>query len=134
VPISIDEFESGDLPSETSVPERVVSFLASNPDRAYTRSEIARSVEVDPDTVSTALSRLSDRDLVRHRGRYWAVIDDTERVRAAYDLHRATSALDADDGGIDPEEWDEHVPDEPHPSERDARSKTDDGSERNTEG
>ena len=117
MPISIDEFESDEVSSQ-SVPERIVRFLASNRDQAFARTEIAETLDVDPNVVSTALSRLESRSLVRHRGEYWALTDDLERVRAAYDLHSVAERLDAEDGGIDSDAWDETAPDEPHPSER----------------
>lgn len=117
MPISIDEFESGEVESDPSVPARVVNYLAANRDHAFTRSEIATALDADPNAVSTALSRLESRDLVRHRGEHWAIVKDLERVRAAYDLHQTTTALDEEDGGIDTEAWDEAAPDEPHPSE-----------------
>ena len=119
MPVSIDEFESGDLPGGPSVPEQVVTYLYRHRDRAFTRSEIAAAVDGDPNTVGTALSRLKDRNLVRHRGEYWAITDDEERVAAAYDLHAASTRLDDRDGGIEPDEWDEAAPDRLHPSERD---------------
>jgi len=119
MPVSIDEFESGDLPGEPSVPEQVVAYLYRHRDKAFTRSEIAGAIDEAPNTVGTALSRLKDRDLVRHRGAYWAVAADERRVAAAYDLHAAGERLDERDGGIDPAEWDEAAPDGPHPSERD---------------
>ena len=118
MPVSIDEFESGDLPHGPSVPEQVVTFLYGQRDKAFTRGEIATAIDADPNAVGTALSRLKDRNLVRHRGEYWAITDDIERVTAAYDLHAATRSLDADDGGIDPENWDEAAPETPHPSDR----------------
>lgn len=119
MPVSIDEFESGDLPGERSVPEQVIGFLHSHDDKAFTRGEIASAIDEDKNTVGTALSRLKQRDLVRHRGQYWAITTDTERVLAAYDLHTVSTRLDEDDGGIDPVEWDDVAPDDPHPSERD---------------
>lgn len=118
MPISIDEFEEGNVPGKRSVPEAVVAFLAANDENAYTRAEIAEAIDADPNPVGTALSRLKDRDLVRHKGDYWAITDDRQRLRDAYDLHAATEALTDHDGGIDPEAWDEVAPDEPHPSER----------------
>lgn len=124
MPVSIDEFESGDLPRGSSVPEQVVTFLYGNSDQAFTRSEIAAAIDANANTVGTALTRLKERDLVRHRGEYWAITDDEQRVLAAYDLHVASERLDGDDGGIDPETWDTTAPDEPHPSERDV---TDEG-------
>jgi Mn-dependent DtxR family transcriptional regulator len=120
MPVRIEEFESGELPSGPSVPEQVLAYLFTNRERAFTRSEIATGIEEETNTVGTALSRLKQRDLVRHKGEYWAITDDLDRVREAYDLHTATERLDDEDGGIDPDEWDAAAPDEPHPSERDA--------------
>jgi hypothetical protein len=119
MPVSIDEFESGDLPGEPSVPEQVVGFLYSHDDKAFTRGEIASAIDEDPNTVGTALSRLKERKLVRHKGQYWAITPDSERVLAAYNLQTASTRLDESDGGIDPAAWDTAAPDEPHPSERD---------------
>ncbi|PSP51890.1 hypothetical protein BRC60_01520, partial [Halobacteriales archaeon QH_1_68_42] len=96
----------------------VVTFLHEHRDAAFTRSEVAAGIDEDPNTVGTALSRLKDRDLVRHRGEYWAIADDEERVAAAYDLHAASERLDEDDGGIDAEEWEAVAPEDPHPSEQ----------------
>jgi hypothetical protein len=50
---------------------------------------------------------------------YWAITEDLDRVRDAYELHTVTERLDEGDGGIDPDEWEAAAPDEPHPSERD---------------
>lgn len=127
MPISIDRFESDDLGPEPSLPERVLGFLASHPEQAFRRGEIATALETDPDAVSTALSRLEDRTLVRHRGEYWAVVEDLDRVRAAYDLHRVTAALDDADGGIDTDAWDAAAPDGPHPSEQATDQPAEDG-------
>jgi len=118
MPVRIDEFESGELPDGPSVPEQVVVYLYTNRDKAFTRSEIATGIGADPNPVGTALSRLKQRGLVRHRGEYWAITDDLERVTAAYELHSLTERLDSEDGGIDSGAWDDTAPDEPHPSER----------------
>lgn len=119
MPVRIEEFETGDLPNSPSVPEQVVTYLYVRRDKAFTRSEIATGIDEDSNAVGTALSRLKQRDLVRHRGTYWALTNDLDRVRDAYSLHAATEQLDDIDGGIDPDEWDSTAPDEPHPSERD---------------
>lgn len=118
MPVRIEEFESGELPSGPSVPEQVVGYLYTNRAQAFTRSEIAAAIDEDPNTVGTALSRLKSRDLVRHKGDYWAITTDLERVRDAYRLHTVTDRLNAEDGGVDPDEWDAAAPKEPHPSER----------------
>lgn len=118
MPVRIEEFESGDLPSGPSVPERVVAHLYAHRDEAFTRAEIAAEIGASTNTVGTALSRLKQRDLVRHRGEYWAIAADLDRVRDAYALRDVSERLDEDDGGIDPDKWDDAAPDEPHPSER----------------
>jgi len=118
MPVRIEEFESGNLPDGPSVPERVVAHLYAHRDKAFTRSEIADAIDADTNTVGTALSRLKHRDLVRHRGVYWAIATDLDRVEDAYALRDISDHLDGEDGGIDPEQWDDAAPDEPHPSER----------------
>jgi Mn-dependent DtxR family transcriptional regulator len=117
MPVSIDDFEAGDLPEGPSVPEQVVTYLYANSNKAFTRAEIATAIGADPNTVGTALTRLKDRDLVRHRGNYWAITDDHQRVTAAYDLHAASERLDDEDGGIDPDQWDATAPDTSHPGD-----------------
>jgi len=118
MPVSIDEFESGDLPEGPSVPEQVITYLYTHRDAAFTRSEIATAIGEEPNTVGTALTRLKERDLVRHRGQYWAITKDERRVAAAYDLHEVSVQLDEADGGIEAEHWDAVTPDQPHPSEQ----------------
>ncbi|PSP57210.1 hypothetical protein BRC72_09225 [Halobacteriales archaeon QH_7_66_36] len=120
MPVSIDEFESGDLPDGPSVPEQVIAYLFTHQDAAFTRSEIAAGIDEDSNTVGTALTRLKARDLIRHRGQYWAVAEDKQRVAAAYDLHRVSERLDEADGGIDATDWDAAAPDRSHPSESEA--------------
>jgi len=119
MPVRIEEFETGELPSGPSVPEQVLTYLYTNRDQAFTRSEVATGIDEDPNTVGTALSRLKQRDLVRHKGEYWAITEDLDRVRDAYELHTVTERLDEGDGGIGTDEWEAVAPDEPHPSERD---------------
>jgi hypothetical protein len=121
MPVSIDDFESGELPGEPSVPEQVLASLYSHRDLAFKRSEIAAGIDEDSNAVGTALTRLKDRDLVRLKGAYWAITDDLERLTAAYDLHTATERLDGEDGGINTDAWEAGEPDAPHPSERDNR-------------
>lgn len=119
MPVRIEEFETGNLPSGPSVPEQVLVYLYTNRDKAFTRSEIATGIDEDPNTVGTALSRLKQRNLVRHKNEYWAITEDLDRVQDAYDLHTTMEQLADEDGGIDWDEWDAVAPDEPHPSERD---------------
>lgn len=78
MPIRIERFEDADALGGLSTGERVVRFLATNRDRAFTRREIADAVDAAPETVGTALTRLKARGLVRHRAPYWAFTDDVE--------------------------------------------------------
>lgn len=119
MPVRIDEFETGEFPSGPSVPEQVLIYLYANRNKAFTRSEVATKIGADPNTAGTALSRLKQRDLVRHKNEYWAIIKHLDRVQDAYGLHSIMEQLTDEDGGIDADEWNAVAPDEPHPSERD---------------
>ncbi|MFD1588142.1 hypothetical protein ACFR9U_14250 [Halorientalis brevis] len=119
MPLSIDDFEAGDLPEGPSVPEQVITHLYTHRDQAFTRSEITSAIGEDSNTVGTALSRLKSRDLIRHKGEYWAITEDLDRVSAAYEPHQTLERLDEKDKDIDVDAWEKAAPDSPHPSERD---------------
>ena len=111
--IDIERFENedaDDLDQPTNA-ERVVGFLATHDDRAWTQSAISDRTGVKRGSVGPVLSRLHDRGLVRHRGRYWAITDDEERLAGAMALHRITEALDERHGSEDREEWLAHAAD-----------------------
>lgn len=104
--------------TELSATDRVFGFLAVNSDSAFTIREITRRVEVDDDAVRTALSELQDRELVEHKGPYWAATTDEQR-RATYDGYaRATAVFNSQFGEEDRDAWAARAPDEPHPSTR----------------
>jgi len=88
--IDIDEFENADPDdfAERNDTERIVRFLDAHDDRAWKAATIAERLDLKTDAVSAILSRLKDRGLVRHKRPYWAITDDTERLRSAYRLHR----------------------------------------------
>jgi len=94
--IDIDEFENADDDEfeERNDTERIVLFLDENDDRAWKAVTIAEQLGLDTDAVSAILSRLKERDLVRHKRPYWAITDDEERLRAAYRLHRHHETAD----------------------------------------
>ncbi|ARS89856.1 MarR family transcriptional regulator [Natrarchaeobaculum aegyptiacum] len=110
MPIDIETFDASsehELTGETNA-ERIITFLARNDDKAFTPAEIADGSGVKKGSVSTVLSRLEDKQLVRHKGEYWA-IGDMDRVRDAYDFHRTVQRLDDQYGDEDLEEWQEHA-------------------------
>jgi len=119
--INRDTFEntSEEELADLSVPDRVLGFLAANEDRAFEAREIASQIDIDEGAVSTALSRLKDRDLVEHKATYWAVTDDTERLDGYSGYERATRLFNDQLGTEDEESWREHAPGDPHPSVED---------------
>lgn len=81
MPIDIDQFEDTTSPGKPATSERIVRFLVEHADQAYTRSEIADALDVNPETVGTNLTRLKAHGLVRHREPYWAFTADHEQAR-----------------------------------------------------
>jgi len=116
--IDRDTFEnaSEDELADLSVTDQVLGFLAANGDRAFKAREIATQIGVDEGAVSTALSRLKNRNLVKHRATYWAVTDDTDRLHRYSGYKRATTLFNEQFGEEDKDSWREHAPEEPHPS------------------
>ncbi|MGQ3411594.1 helix-turn-helix domain-containing protein [Natrinema sp. LN54] len=118
MPIDIDTFErETEFESERTHAERVLSFLLSNDEQAFKRREIADSTGIDPNTVSAVLSRLKERNLVRHKPPYWAA-GDPQRIRSATDLSRSLESLDERLGSEDMDAWRDAGADARHPSER----------------
>ena len=119
--IDRDTFEntSEDELADLSVPDQVLGFLATNQEQAYKAREIATQIGVDEGAVSTALSRLKDRDLVEHKATYWAITDNAERLDGYSGYERATALFNDQLGTEDKESWREHAPQEPHPNGKD---------------
>ena len=109
------ERSSEDEPQELSSTDRVLGFLAVNDEKAFKAPEIARRTELDDGVVSTAQSRLKRRDLVEHKGQYWAITTDEQRLTDHDGYARTTALLNEQFGEEDREAWQEHAPDAPHP-------------------
>ena len=100
MPIGIDRFEEEpadvlDL-QEGTQPYRILRFLAEHSDQAFTQTEVHEATGIKRGSVGAALSRLEDRGLVRHRGRYWAIGKD-DRLASYAAQTRASSSSTADD-------------------------------------
>jgi DNA-binding IclR family transcriptional regulator len=100
MPIGIDQFHE-DPPAALDLLEgtnshRILQFLAENDDRAFTRTEIHEATGIERGSVGATLSRLEYRNLVRHRGRYWAIGED-DRLASYAAQTRASSASTNDD-------------------------------------
>jgi len=100
MPISIDQFdeEPADVLDiqEGTQPYRVLQFLATHSEQAFTQTEIHEATGIKRGSVGAVLSRLDDRGLVRHRGRYWAVAED-DRLASYAAQTQASSASTTDD-------------------------------------
>lgn len=100
MPIGIDRFEDG--PDDTleiqegTQPYRILQFLAGHSDEAFTQTELHEATGIKRGSVGAVLSRLEDRGLVRHRGRYWAIAED-DRLASYAAQHGASSASTTDD-------------------------------------
>lgn len=108
MPIDIERFEEGiesDLQSggQTNA-EKILSFLASSPDQAYTPKEIHEATDVARGSVGVVLSRLENRGLVRHRGEYWAIAD-VESIDVTLSAMATARAATDQLGPEDPAEW-----------------------------
>lgn len=106
MPIDIETFTeaSNDELNEVTNAEKVIRFLVRNNDKAFTPSEIAEGASVKTTSIGTVLRRLQDRELVQHKGDYWA-IGDNERVRDAFQFHQTMDDLDERFGAEDVAEW-----------------------------
>ena len=97
---------------ELSATDQVLGFLATNDDRAFKAREIARQTDLDEGSVSTALTRLKNRNLVEHKGTYWAITSDERRLERHDGYARATALFNEQFGEEDREAWRAHAPDE----------------------
>jgi len=100
MPIGIDHFDEGpadvlDL-QEGTQPYRLLQFLADHSEQAFTQTELHDATGINRGSVGAALSRLEDRGLVRHRGRYWAIAEDDRLASYATQVN-ASSASTTDD-------------------------------------
>ena len=100
MPINIDRFDEEptevlDIQEDTQ-PYRILQFLAEHDDKAFTQTEIHEATEIKRGSVGAVLSRLEDRGLVRHRGRYWAIGEDDRLASYAAQV-KASSVSSTDD-------------------------------------
>ena len=112
----IDRDTGEDELADLSVPDQILGFLIANDDYAFKAREIASQIGLDQGAVSTALSRLKDRELVEHKATYWVVTDDEERLEGYSGYERATVLFNEQLGAEDKDAWREHAPEKVHPS------------------
>lgn len=114
MPISADRFEAidddGDGPTPGTNAHTILSFLESNPDQAFTQTEIAEATGITRGSVGPTLVRLRDADRVDHRGTYWRVSDHVRSLDASLS-QAAEVASHREDTPFDYEEWRTHAVD-----------------------
>ena len=100
MPINIDRFDEEPTEvlnlQEGTQPYQILQFLAEHDDKAFTQTEIHEATDINRGSVGAVLSRLEDRGLVRHRGRYWAIGED-DRLASYAAQTQASSASTTDD-------------------------------------
>lgn len=115
MPIDIETFESTSeerlRENDARNTERVMRFLASHSDQAFTQNEICEGLGVEKGQLGVVLSRLEDSDLVRHKGGYWTLGGD-DAVAAYSELAESTRAANERFGEEDMDEWLEHAVDD----------------------
>ncbi|MDZ7730972.1 MAG: helix-turn-helix domain-containing protein [Natrialbaceae archaeon] len=115
MPIDIDTFDSTATEklrqSGATNAARVMAFLSAQQDTAFTQSEIRDATGIKAGSISVVLSRLEERDLVRHKGPYWALGDD-DAVAAYTSLLESTQAANERFGVEDMDAWLEHAVEE----------------------
>lgn len=108
MPIDIDRFEQDSSEALRSGgrtnAEVILAFLAAHPEQAYTPKEIHEATDVTRGSVGVVLSRLEDRELVRHRGEYWAIGEAEDIDTTLSSLATARAATDRL-GEEDPDQW-----------------------------
>ncbi|MDZ7745269.1 MAG: MarR family transcriptional regulator [Halobacteriales archaeon] len=96
MPIGKEAFEQladdRDRSSPGTNAAKLLAFLRTNADRAFTQSELAEETEVTAGSVGPTLVRLRDRGRVDHHGHYWRISDHEEAVDAATGHASATLA------------------------------------------
>jgi len=113
MPISADQFESitddsGPTPGTNA--HEILSFLDSNPDQAFTQSEIADATSVTQGSVGPTLVRLREAGRVDHKGNYWRVSDHVRSVDAATS-HAGDVAASHEDDPLAYDDWQEYAVD-----------------------
>ncbi|THE65835.1 ArsR family transcriptional regulator [Salinadaptatus halalkaliphilus] len=118
MPISKDQFEEigdrkdRDGPTPGTNAAKILSFLRTHPNKAFTQSEIAEKTDVTSGSVGPTLVRLRERGRVDHRGKYWRVSDHDQSVDTATG-HAATALAAREDDNEKPQmtNWQEHAVD-----------------------
>ena len=117
MPIDIQTFDAAaeaELQKATNS-ERILRFLAANSDQAFRRGELAERVDIEENSTGPVLNRLDQKGLVRHKGVYWTITDNSDRLMQAEQFQRLTERLNEQDKGFDYDEWRAYAGERPEP-------------------
>ena len=120
MPISKDRFEElgddgdgdGNDPTPGTNAAKILEFLRTNSDKAFTQSEIAAETSVKRGSVGPTLVRLRERGRVDYQGNYWRVSDHEESVAAGTE-HASDALATRENDAETPRmaEWQDHAVD-----------------------
>ena len=114
MPVDFDEYtesdEFGNWLSPGSNSYTILSFLAEHPEQGFTPTEIHENVDIPMGSIGPTLQRLEDRQLVRHKGSYWAIARDDRLASLTATLSTLKSIDELDDW--DDVDWEEEAADE----------------------
>lgn len=92
---------------------RILSFLSEHSGLGFTPKEISEATGVARGSVGPTLRRLAEHGFVRHKGEYWAAVDD-DRLAAIVGVALSMDAIEARLGddwfGRNPD-WADDLPD-----------------------
>lgn len=118
MPISKDRFQElgddddGNDPTPGTNAAKILEFLRTNSDKAFTQSEITAETAVKPGSVGPTLVRLRERGRVDHQGNYWRISDHEESLTAATGhAADALAARESDEETPRMAEWRDHAVD-----------------------
>lgn len=114
MPVNFDQIDEQTEPVGGIKPghngHKILSFLAENPSKGYTPTEIHEHIDIPMGSVGPTLKRLEERELVRHKGSYWSIATD-DRLAALEASLNAVSTLDGQ-SDWDDVDWEEVGADE----------------------
>ena len=116
MPVDFETHEPGDPRvdlSEGTNARRLLEFLLETPTVGYTPAELAEETGVPRGSVGPTLNRLEAAGLVRHKGPYWAAVEDDRiaTATAAFIGAETAAATYSDDWYAQNQEWDKELPD-----------------------
>ena len=112
MPVDFESYHPSNLPNEGTNGRQILEYLAQNPELGFTPTELADEINIPRGSVGTTLSRLEERGLVRHKGKYWAINIEAYDAQTASEigLQAVAEQFKGDHYDTNPD-WDAGLPD-----------------------